>query len=561
MRRPLVLFLLLLAAAVCNAQEALRVGEVDDYLTRMEAFGFSGGVVIAEKGKIVLEKGYGFADRERDVRITPDTLFDIGSITKTYTATGILQFVEAGKMSLDDTLPRFFKDVPEEKRGITIAQLLTHTAGLPLYSGGDFDLATREQMVEATLEPKLRFPPGSKWEYCNTCYQLLTVIVEDVSGQPYEKFIYDRYLAPNGIRDTGYVIPDFLGRPVANGYRGTKSDGSPLQKAWYGDGPSWNLRGAGGFIAPLRDLVKWDRVVRATPESIRKRSTEPVVATGRRDEKMAYGWFYRDTPQGRLISHSGGNGFFGVNLRRYVDRDVVVVFGTNNARYDFAPHEGEVAARLFGTSKAAMPPAAKMSSGALLKHAGRYKLASGDAFELRADRNQLVLDPASVAVILPLLGRHPKALDTPRAREAETLARELTTAVGRKDYSLLVKHAVPDVKAEEEVQFYTDWIKGNEEQLGPFVSATPLWTIEEGDQLHTYVAMRFQRGVQVLVSQQRPKGIYLHAGRPVTPEVYRFVAQSPTELVTWNPYLEAAGTLRIDGNAVVLGGQRATRLP
>lgn len=558
--RTLLAFLLLFASAAAGAQEALHVREVDDYLTRMEAFGVSGVVVIMDRGKIVLEKGYGLADRARNVPMTPDTLFDIGSITKTYTGTAILQLVDAGKLTLDDTLPKFFKDVPEEKRAITIRQLMTHTAGLPLYSGGDFDLATREQMVKATLEPKLRFAPGSKWEYCNTCYQLLTVIIEDLGGKPYEKYIHDHLLAPAGIRDTGYVIPDWLGRPTAIAYRGKTVDGSPLEKPWYGDGPSWNLRGAGGFMAPLRDLAKWDRALRTLPESIRKRHLEPVIPTGRANQMMAYSWFYRETPHGRLVMHSGGNGFFAVNLRRYIDRDLVVVFGTNNAAYDWQPTEGEITARLLGTSKAAMPPAAKLSSASLLGHAGRYKLPTGEEFELRADRGQLVLDGSPA--LYPLLGRHANALDTPRAREVEALAREVTTAVGRKDFSLLTKDLPPGVEPAGEAEFYTNWMKEREERYGPFVSATPLWTIAEGDDIHAYMLMKFARGGEILAFQQRVKGIYLHVpSRAVVPETYRFVAQSAKELVTWNPYIEAATTLRLEPNAVVIGSTRATRVP
>jgi hypothetical protein len=178
--------------------------------------------------------------------------------------------------------------------------------------------------------------------------------------------------------------------------------------------------------------------------------------------------------------------------------------------------------------------------------------------ELRAEGKQLVLDPGAVVT---LLGRHPKALDTPRAREVEAFARELTTAVGRKDYSLLVKNVPPDVKPEGEEEFYRNWMKDTEAALGAFVSATPLWTIVAEDRLDTYVAMRFERGTEVLVAQQRPKGVYLHVPRPVLPDLYRFVAQSPTELVTWNPYIEAAGTLRLEENAIVVGGVRATRVP
>lgn len=560
MKHAIVVALLLLTSICCNAQE-LRVAEADAYLKRLEPFGFSGAVLVMDKGKVVLERGYGLADRARGIPVTPDTLFDIGSIVKTFTATAILQYVEAGKISLDDTLPKFFPNVPADKQKITLRQLLTHTAGLPLYTGGDYELIPRERMVEMAFTDKLRFEPGSQWGYCNSCYSLLAAMLEDLSGKPYEQHIHEKLLVPAGMQKTGYVIPNFLDRTIAHGYGDDAHDGSPLQKAWYGDGPSWSLRGNGGFLASVRELGLWGRALSGTKvasERVKAWHAERGLDLGE-GATMGLGWFVEPSPQGRILSHSGGNGWFANNLRRYVDRDTVIVFSTNNARPFSRTAEPQFVSILFGETVENMPPAAKATVPAetLAKYAGRYRMPSGAEVELRVERGQLVLSPGAAA--MEALGRPANTVDD-KALEAE--AKAGFEQIARGDYTQFDAKLVPDYPASEEHEFWTGWFERQVKERGKFLRATPLWSNRAGEKdLHTYLRLEFEKGSTVVRWERRAKGIFAHANPPRAPEPYRFVAQSPTEFTTWSSQAGIAGTMRIEGDVLILGKHvRATRV-
>ena len=134
----------ILGLAIAPARGAVRgtvegdVGRhLDEYLARLEAWGFSGAILAVQDGKIVLEAGYGLADPERRLPAKPDTVWSLGSITKQFTAAAILKLEMQGKLKVSDTITRFFKDVPQDKAGITLQQLLTHTAGFAQALGDD----------------------------------------------------------------------------------------------------------------------------------------------------------------------------------------------------------------------------------------------------------------------------------------------------------------------------------------------------------------------------------------------------------------------------------------
>ena len=558
-----LLLLLLLAAflsAVCDAQEPPRIADVDDYLSRAEAFGFSGGIAVLHQGKLVLERGYGMGNRARGERITPDTLFDIGSITKTYTAMAIHQLIDQGKLSLSDPLGKFFPQAPEDKKAITVAQMMTHTAGLPLYSGDDYELIGREEMVKRTLAAPLTSPPGTKWAYSNTGYQLLTVMIEDLTGKPYEQYIHEQLLAPAGLTHTGYVIPNFLDRPVAVGYWGEEADGSPLDKAWYGDGPSWNLRGAGGFLAPLREVALWARAAEKASPAARKRAWETLIPTSRENEQIGHGWFIRTSAWGgRQIGHSGGNGFFAMNLRRFPDRDLIVAFATNDANYDWV-HESEAAMRLFGAGKKEMPPRAAMAVDGKL--AGRYRLAEAIEFEATFRDGQLVIDPTQATELIQALATPKNALTSAEARALQATAVAVYTGIGTGDLEPALAGLPPSVDKEGERTFWSGWLERVQKDQGKFLSAAPLWVVPsaDGTQTHVYLRMRFEKGTRLMRYAQKKDGRMAENNPPLQyPELFRFVALSPTEIATWNPFTGQTTVVTVDKDALVIGGVRAPK--
>ena len=133
---------------------------LDIHMSALEDAGFSGTVLVAREGEIVLHKGYGLADRRREIACRPDTIFDLGSVTKQFTATAILKLEMAGKLRTDDTLTKHFEGIPRDKAGITLHQLLTHTSGLDHAYGKDENYAPRDVALQVFFKMPLLFTPG-----------------------------------------------------------------------------------------------------------------------------------------------------------------------------------------------------------------------------------------------------------------------------------------------------------------------------------------------------------------------------------------------------------------
>jgi CubicO group peptidase (beta-lactamase class C family) len=164
-------------------------------------------VLVARDGEVLLHRGYGMADAEAGVPNGPETVYDIGSITKPVTALAILALEEEGRLRTTDPITRFFPEVPEDKRGITLHHLLTHSAGLIGDLGGDYEAMPRDTLVRRALASGLRWAPGTRYAYSNLGYSLLGAVVEIASGEPYEQYLRDRILLPAGMERTGYVLP------------------------------------------------------------------------------------------------------------------------------------------------------------------------------------------------------------------------------------------------------------------------------------------------------------------------------------------------------------------
>ena len=168
---------------------------LDQYMqAQTDIRGFSGSVLVMKQNKVLLRKGYGLADREWNIPNTPDAKFRIGSITKQFTATGILQLIEAGKLSLDDKLSKFYPDFPKGD-SVTIHMLLNHTSGIASYTDQKnfMDVATlpwsKDSIIAYFKKVPYNFSPGTKWAYNNSGYFLLGCIIEKVSGQSYNDYL------------------------------------------------------------------------------------------------------------------------------------------------------------------------------------------------------------------------------------------------------------------------------------------------------------------------------------------------------------------------------------
>ncbi len=302
-----------------------QVGRKLDQAVRSAGPGeFWGAVLVARGGQVLLAKGYGAADYER-VPITPATLFEMASTSKQFTAAAILRLEMEGKLKLTDTLPRFFKKVPEDKRAITVHHLLTHTSGMDPNTGLSYAAReTRDQFVEFILRPPLVSGLGEKWAYFNSGYALLAAIVEVASGQSFEDYSRERLFRPAGMADTGFIQDKALeGKPVT-ARRGQGMPGTAVDWHW-----SWGYRGMGGVVTTVGDLLKWDRALHGD-KVLDKAAKEKLY----RPEKSGYacGWMVETTPRGTTkVHHGGGVAGYRCQYARFLEEDVVIAVLSNEA--------------------------------------------------------------------------------------------------------------------------------------------------------------------------------------------------------------------------------------
>jgi CubicO group peptidase (beta-lactamase class C family) len=333
----LIILVLSLAALSCTQKNNL-TSKLEEYMIHAEKAGFSGSVLVAKDNQILLAKGYGMADKNKGIPFTAETVSTIGSITKQFTGAGILKLRMMGKLSVKDPITKYFPNVPDDKKEITLHHLLTHTAGFPGALGPDFDPITREEFIKLAMGTPLKRKPGTLYEYSNVGYSLLGIIIELVSGKSYEQFLHQNFFKPAGLTHTGYLIPDWDKDNLAHGTRGDNDWGTLLDHPWLEDGPGWHLRGNGGILSTVKDLYKWHKALEGDlvlGEEEKELYYHPHVREGEgADSFYGYGWALFTTPRNtQLIAHNGGNPYFSADFLRYIDEDVVIIALANTNSY------------------------------------------------------------------------------------------------------------------------------------------------------------------------------------------------------------------------------------
>lgn len=258
------------SASGAASEFARRAAALDGIFTAEAAKGGS-FIVRYERDGQVMSKGYGHLDCARSTPMPTDALIDSGSITKAFTTAAIYKLVEEGRLKLDDPLGELFRNVPADKRAITVAQLVDSRAGFHDFVEPDGRVPTAEQevierdylpmtraqLIKSAFASPLRYPPGTKEEYSNLGFQLLAAIIESASGRKFEDYVRDKVLLPAGMRNTGYVRADFAGLNFAEQCKGAEAWGDPVSKGLWKSGVSWNLLGAGGMMTTVEDLKRW----------------------------------------------------------------------------------------------------------------------------------------------------------------------------------------------------------------------------------------------------------------------------------------------------------------
>ncbi|MEI6670049.1 MAG: serine hydrolase domain-containing protein [Acidobacteriota bacterium] len=539
--------------AIVNGEVANRV---DQYLTRLVPYGFSGAVLVAKNGEVILKKGYGLADRDGNVPYRPDMVSCIGSVTKQFTGAAILKLEMQGKLKTSDPISTYLPGVPPDKAGITIQHLMTHTAGFSGDLGGmDEEPIARDALVAKVLAAPLASKPGEKFEYSNEGFSLAGAIVERVSGKGYEAYVRENLFLPAGMMDTGYLAPAWLLSRLPIGYR---PDGKPwgrvYQNGWLPDGPGWYLRANGGIHSSLDDLYRWhlalasDKVL--SPAALQKYQAGDVPSFG--NERYGYGWGVQTTRRGtKLITHNGGNGFFFTDVLRFVDEKVVIIAMTNQPVIPATQvARRQLEALVFGDQPVVVPPVGiAVARDAREALAGRYALATGGLVTVRATPDGLEADADDPT----LLGAIP-GLTAPGGRfsamETKTLA--LLDAAAKDDVRPIFE-AFNDERPFDVVQgnqrrFWADW----RSQFGEFKRLELLGTASvQGDPAVT-VRLQFERGgptVQFIWGPRRLAGFRILPAATGQPTV--FVAESPTSWVSYSYRAPALLRLTFDRNGGV----------
>ena len=328
---------------------------LDVYLTRATRDGFSGAVLVVKDGAITLAKGYGMANRESKSPVTLDTVFDIGSLVKQFTAAAIVKLEMNGKLKTTDLISSYFANVPPDKTAMTLHHLLTHTAGFPAQIGGDYEAISRDAFITRALATPLQSAPGEKYSYSNVDYSLLGAIVEMRSGQDYEHYVYENLFKPAGMSLTGYRIPRWKPDTIAHNYIGDTDWGTGIDKAWAPEGPYWNLRANGGMLFTIGDMYKWMQALqgqRVLPEAVKQKMFAPHVKTPGLPGLTwyyVYGWRVGDTPRHtKVIWHGGDGAAFHSDASWFVDEKTLVIIATNVAESRASIVTRELADIIFG---------------------------------------------------------------------------------------------------------------------------------------------------------------------------------------------------------------------
>jgi CubicO group peptidase (beta-lactamase class C family) len=346
-------FLLALAFSAVTAAAQVSSSQIDAIFASLKSSNAPGAAVLAVRtGKPVFRRGYGVTDLRTLHPIDSRTNFRLASFTKQFTAAAIILLARDGKLHYDDHLTAFFPDFPAYGKSITVRNLLNHTSGLPDYE--DFLMKqypnTPEEKVPQILDAGVlklleqqnsgKFAPGSKWEYSNSGYAVLAMIVEKVSGKSFGQFLQERIFVPLGMKNT-LAYEKGKNEVPHRAYGHSKSAGP-----WHetDQSPTSAVLGDGGIYSSIDDLAKWDRALRdhtlLSEEEMRPALTpvQPTDGPAKFPDSPAvsygFGWFVDPYHGHKRMSHDGSTIGFRTTIQRFPDDKLTVIVLANRADID-----------------------------------------------------------------------------------------------------------------------------------------------------------------------------------------------------------------------------------
>ncbi|HEX6883082.1 MAG TPA: serine hydrolase domain-containing protein [Planctomycetota bacterium] len=319
------MLLVALALPLASALQDVPGERFEELLLKHAGAGWSGAALVAKGEAVLHAAGYGFADFDADRPNDADTLFEIGSVTKPFTAVAVLHLAQERRLALDDSIAVLLPAVPTHSRAITLRHLLAHTSGIPRH----YDDGRGEDLARAVVDYLVGGPegrPGSKWEYWNGGYALLAGVIERASGAGYTQYLEAQLFAPAGMDSTGFTgDTDLDPARVAVG-RSAKGARTALEHPYGSYG--YQYRGMGGIVTSVRDLHRFDRALASG--KLLDAEHEQALFT-RVAGEYALGWFVRRAYDGSVRqSHGGSVRGFVADFRRLPEHDACIVVLAND---------------------------------------------------------------------------------------------------------------------------------------------------------------------------------------------------------------------------------------
>lgn len=413
-RPPLVLFFALILLSpgeitdrICLAQSSPasatsgvatdKSAQVDALLAQYTREGEPGAVVLViQGGKVVHKKGYGLADVENKTPIGLDTAFDLASVSKQFTAMAIMMLVERGKLSYDDNLSKFFPELPPYAKAISVRHLLNHTSGLPdvitpdMHRAG-YQPASKDLLPLLVGRKDAVFAPGDRFQYNNTGYVLLALIVEKVSGKPFPLFMKENIFQPLGMSRTQVWDES---KPIINNRAipYTQEAGS-FQSLPFGS--DTYIYGAKGVVTTADDMYKWDQALyteKLVKASTLKEAFMPAKLNNSRESYYGYGWNIGNDHGLNMFRHDGGYLGFRTVIARYPDQQFTVIILSNTRTVASTSSIAGRIARIYLGDRMKLPATVNVDQEVLRNYVGTYRAdGGGPATDVTVDGNGLMI--------------------------------------------------------------------------------------------------------------------------------------------------------------------------
>lgn len=380
------LLALLMAGLTLPLRGQEKVKRMDSLMTAMAgAERFSGSVLVYQKGKILYEKSVGYRDLEKKQEHTPQSIFQIYSVTKPFTATMVLMLVEQGKLKLEDRLAKFYPAVNGADQ-ITIQHLLSHQSGLFEFTRVQDSIPmSLHRFVQLMEKQPLDFTPGTQWAYCNSGYWFLGLIIEKITGMPYTEAIAQNIFKPLGMRHSGFNYSQLQQGSKSIGYGITESGNLNPAETYAPPGPY----AAGDIWSTTGDLLLFHRAMQA----------QKLIGSGMMNKaytalanQYGLGWMTDSIAGKRIVKHSGGAAGFRSYLVRIPEDDAcIIVLG--NTEHDINGLVGKLTELLYDRP-VHIPVHRNISSTILKQYEGLYQLDPQLMLEVYEARGRLVVQPS-----------------------------------------------------------------------------------------------------------------------------------------------------------------------